>query len=79
MDYKWINIKQGLALYGLDQWEKVYDPDTDTHCVIGWSVPRQAAVVAFRCGRLGRGLAGALCRLCVWEGKGAAQALPPLA
>ncbi|KAI7842946.1 hypothetical protein COHA_003453 [Chlorella ohadii] len=48
LDYKHVNIQHAMELFGLDQWEKILDPDTDTHAVLAWSVAKQQAVIAFR-------------------------------
>jgi hypothetical protein len=46
LDYKWVNEAGGRALFGLDHAEALWDEDSDTHAVLGWSA--SAAVVAFR-------------------------------
>lgn len=48
LDHPHLNIAYAMELFGLDQWEVLVDPESDTHAVLGWSVARQAAVVAFR-------------------------------
>jgi hypothetical protein len=46
LDYKWINGTEAKRLFNLQHVEALWDTDTDTHCVIGWSDTQ--AVVAFR-------------------------------
>ncbi|KAL4441188.1 hypothetical protein ABPG77_011425, partial [Micractinium sp. CCAP 211/92] len=44
-DDKYVNTAHRLPLFDLRHWEKVEDPETDTHCIIGWSDSR--AVLCF--------------------------------
>ena len=39
-----------MAPLGLDRWEQVWDPESDTHCVLGWNTATRHTVIAFRGG-----------------------------
>ncbi|PRW44314.1 alpha beta-hydrolase isoform B [Chlorella sorokiniana] len=48
LDNEYVSVKSALALFGLQEWEEIWDPASDTHAVLGWSAAQRTAVLAFR-------------------------------